>query len=72
MTTQACSALAESVHTSHQNREQFLAAGFIAESHRPGHRMRNARGIRLTGTPAENGVAIEADRQVLACGLPSV
>jgi hypothetical protein len=54
-----------------QNREQFLVAGFIAEIASASTLDANARGVRLTVTPVEDGVAIEADRQVLACGLPS-
>jgi signal transduction histidine kinase len=49
-----------------QNREQFLMAGFIDEIASASTLEANARGVRLTVTPVEDGVAIEADRQVLA------
>ena len=49
-----------------QNREQFLVAGFIKEIASASILEANARGIRLTVMPVEEGVAIEADRQVLA------
>jgi signal transduction histidine kinase len=49
-----------------QNREPFLMAGFIDEIASASALEANARGIRLTATPTEDGVAIEADRQVLA------
>jgi signal transduction histidine kinase len=49
-----------------QNREPFLMAGFIDEIASASALEANARGISLTVTPVEEGVAIEADRQVLA------
>jgi signal transduction histidine kinase len=49
-----------------QNREQFLVSGFIDEIGSAAKMEANARGIRLTLVPVEEGVAIEADRQVLA------
>lgn len=49
-----------------QNREQFLLAGLIDEIASAWAMDANARGIRLTVLPVEDGVAIEADRQVLA------
>jgi signal transduction histidine kinase len=49
-----------------ENREQFLVAGFIEEIASASTLEANARGIRLTVMPVEDGVAIEADRQVLA------
>jgi signal transduction histidine kinase len=49
-----------------QNREQFLVAGFIDELVAASTLDANARGIRLTVTPIEDGLVIEADRQVLA------
>ena len=49
-----------------QNREQFLVSGFIDELAPAATLEANARGIRLTVMPVEDGVAIEADRQVLA------
>jgi signal transduction histidine kinase len=49
-----------------QNREPLLVSGFIEEL-APGATLEaNARGIGLTVMPVEDGVAIEADRQVLA------
>ena len=49
-----------------QNREQFLVSEFIDELASAATLEANARGIRLTVMPVEDGVAIEADRQVLA------
>ncbi len=49
-----------------QNRQQFLVSGFIDELAPAATLEANARGIRLTVMPVEDGVAIEADRQVLA------
>ena len=49
-----------------QNREPFLVAGFIDELVSASTLDANARGVRMTVTPIEDGVAIEADRQVLA------
>ena len=49
-----------------QNREQFLVSGFIEELAPAAALEANARGITLTVMPIEDGVAIEADRQVLA------
>ena len=49
-----------------QNREPFLVSGFIEELAPAATLEANARGIRLTVMPVEDGVAIEADRQVLA------
>jgi signal transduction histidine kinase len=49
-----------------QNREQFQASEFIEELAPAATLEANARGIRLTVMPVEDGVAIEADRQVLA------
>jgi signal transduction histidine kinase len=49
-----------------QNREQFLVSGFIGELAPAATLEANARGIGLTVAPVEDGVAIEADRQVLA------
>ena len=49
-----------------QNREQFLVAGFIEEIASAATLEANARGVNLIVTPVEDGVAIEADRQVLA------
>jgi len=49
-----------------QNREQFLVSGFIDELEPAATLEANARGISLTVMSVEDGVAIEADRQVLA------
>ena len=49
-----------------QNREQFLVSGFIEELAPAATLEANARGITLTVMPVEDGVVIEADRQVLA------
>jgi signal transduction histidine kinase len=49
-----------------QNREQFLVSGFIDEIGSAAKMEAHARGIRLTVVPVDDGVAIEADRQVLA------
>ena len=49
-----------------QNRDQFLVSEFIEELAPAATLEANARGIELTVIPVEEGVAIEADRQVLA------
>jgi signal transduction histidine kinase len=49
-----------------QNRESFLLAGFIEEVESASALDATARGINLTVTPVEDGLAIEADRQVLS------
>jgi signal transduction histidine kinase len=49
-----------------QNREQFLVSAFVDEIGSTAKMEANARGIRLTVVPVEDGLAIEADRQVLA------
>ena len=49
-----------------QNREPFLVAGFIDDIASASALEANARGIGLSVTPIDDGVAIEADRQVLA------
>lgn len=49
-----------------QNREQFLVSGFIEEIASAAIFEADARSVRLTVVPVEDGVAIEADRQVLA------
>jgi hypothetical protein len=49
-----------------QHRERFLLAGFIADIGSAAELEANARGVRLTVAPVEDGVTIEADRQVLA------
>jgi signal transduction histidine kinase len=49
-----------------QNREQILVSGFIEELAPAARLAATARGIKLTVTPVEDGIAIEADRQVLA------
>ncbi len=49
-----------------QHQERFLVSGFIEELTPAATLEANARGIGLTVMPVEDGVAIEADRQVLA------
>jgi signal transduction histidine kinase len=49
-----------------QNREQFLVSEFIEELAPAATLEANTRGIGLTVIPAEDGVAIEVDRQVIA------
>ncbi|HWW85232.1 MAG TPA: HAMP domain-containing sensor histidine kinase [Vicinamibacterales bacterium] len=49
-----------------QNREQILVSGFIDEIVPAAALDANARGVRLTVLPVEDGVTIEADRQILA------
>ena len=49
-----------------QNREPFLVSEFIGELAPAATLEANARGIALTVVPVEDGVTIEADRQVLA------
>jgi signal transduction histidine kinase len=49
-----------------QNREQFVVSRLIDEIGSAAKMQAHARGIRLTVIPVEEGVAIEADRQVLA------
>jgi signal transduction histidine kinase len=49
-----------------QNRARFPVSGFIQELEAAATLEANARGIRLIVMPVEDGVAIEADRQVLA------
>jgi signal transduction histidine kinase len=48
-----------------QNREQFPVAGFIDELALAATMEGNSRGIELRVMPVEDGVFIEADRQVL-------
>jgi signal transduction histidine kinase len=49
-----------------QHRDRFLVSEFIQELTPAAMLEASARGIRLTVIPVEEGVAIEADRQVLA------
>ena len=49
-----------------QNREQFLVSEFIEEITSASTLEADAHGVRLIMTPVEDGVTIEADRQVLA------
>jgi signal transduction histidine kinase len=55
-----------------QNREQFLVSGFIEELAPAATLEAAARGITLTVRPVEDGVVIEADRQVLAAVVGNV
>jgi signal transduction histidine kinase len=52
-----------------QNPEQFLVAGFIDELSLAASMEGKARGIRLRVMPVDDGVTIEADRQVLTAAL---
>jgi hypothetical protein len=49
-----------------RHREQFLVSGFITELATAATLEANVRGIRFIVMPVEDGVAIEADRQLLA------
>jgi signal transduction histidine kinase len=55
-----------------QNRQKFLVSGFIQELAPAAQLAAHARGITLTVIPVEDGVAIEADRQVLAAVMMNV
>lgn len=55
-----------------ENREQFLVSDFIEELTPTATMEADARGINFTVMPVENGVAIEADRQVLAAVVGNV
>jgi signal transduction histidine kinase len=55
-----------------QNREPFLVSEFIGELAPAATLEANAHGIGLTVVPVEDGVAIEADRQVLAAVVGNV
>jgi len=54
------------------NHEPFLVAGFIAEIAAAATLVANARGLTLVVIPVEEGVAIMADRQVLAAVVMNV
>ena len=49
-----------------QNREQFLLAGFIEEIAGAARLEADVRNVNLTVMPVEDGVVVDADRQVLA------
>jgi hypothetical protein len=49
-----------------QNREEFLVAGFIDDIAQAATLEANAHRVRLIVMPVEDGVAIKADRQILA------
>jgi signal transduction histidine kinase len=55
-----------------QNQEPFLVAGFINELAPAATLAANARGITLAVIPVEDGVTIEADRQVLSAVVMNV
>jgi signal transduction histidine kinase len=55
-----------------QNRERFLAAGFIDGLAEAATLEANAKDVRLTVMPVEDDVAIEADRQVLTAVVGNV
>jgi len=52
-----------------QNREHFLVSGFIEELAHAARLEAGALGLTLAVMPVEDGVAIEADRQVLAAAV---
>ena len=52
-----------------QNRERFAVAAFIDEIASASTLEANARGVTLIVTPAEDGVEIHADRQVLVAAV---
>ena len=49
-----------------RNRERFLVSGFIDELVPAATLMATERGIRLTVMPVEEGITIEADREILS------
>lgn len=55
-----------------QNRQPLLVSAFIEELAPAAALAANARGITLTTMPVEDGVTIEADRQVLAAVMMNV
>ena len=55
-----------------QHREPFHVAGFIDEVAQAARLMPEARGLQLTVMPVEQGVAVEADRQVLAAAVTNL
>jgi signal transduction histidine kinase len=52
-----------------QNREHLLVSGLIGETASAWAMDATARGVRLTVLPVEEGIAIEADRQILGSVL---
>jgi signal transduction histidine kinase len=55
-----------------QNRQRFLVSTFIAELTPAATLEASDRGIRLTVTPVEEGVLIEADRTILAAVIANL
>jgi signal transduction histidine kinase len=55
-----------------QNRKHFLVSGFIDDLLPAARLEADARGIELTVMPGDDGLAIEADRQVLAAVVGNV
>jgi signal transduction histidine kinase len=55
-----------------QNRQPFLVSGFIEELTPTAVLAANARGITLTMVPVEDGVAIDADRQLFGAIVMNV
>jgi signal transduction histidine kinase len=55
-----------------QNRERFLVSGFIDELAPAARLAAKARGVKLTVMPVDDGVLVEADRQVLAAVVMNV
>ena len=54
------------------NRETFLVSGFIAELAAAATLAATARGVTLTVAPVEDGLAVEADRQVLTAVVMNI
>lgn len=55
-----------------QNREHFLVSGFIDDLVPAARLEADARGVELTMMPIDDGLAIEADRQVLAAVVGNI
>ena len=64
----------EEVRLSHsvRNRERFLVSEFIDELAPAARLMATERGIGLTVMPVEDGVSVEADREILAAVLANL
>ena len=55
-----------------QNREQFAVAGFIEEVAQAARLEAHERDVTFTVLPVEDGIAIDADRQVLASAISNL
>lgn len=55
-----------------QNRERFLVSGFLEDLTTAADLEARARGVTLAAQPVEEGVAIEADRQVLMAAVANL